>query len=332
MSTDLEAVGLSTGRLTSASRDWLITVDFESFAPADIDLWSKAMGVWADCTWSAGLSSSIFIALEDVAVVRAADPAGYARFLSAVCAMRDAGCTFHPHNHQFFDDDTGVRPRTMGEGGDRAPGYRKRISLYYDVVHREGWPLQSWLELVGASYRRFLADAGVPEPSRRAFRAGGWDNGSTAGELRDYVESLTALGYAYDSSATSGEFGTRTWRIGAPCGENVFGLRGGVTEVAPTFSLDCDAPVRLRGGVRGMRAALVGSRALAARPKPGVITTVLHFDHLFRASYHGGYAPFAIKDEATVARRIRAHFKALSRLRRLLRAHRTVDFGELTLL
>ncbi len=330
MSTDLETAGLSTGRLASASRDWLITVDFEAFAPADIDLWSKAMLVWAECAWSAGLSFSIFIAVEDVATVRAADPAGYARFLSAVRAMHDAGCTFHPHNHQFFDLDTGVRPRVMGEGGDRAPGYRKRISLYYDVVHREGWPLRAWLELVGAGYRRFLADAGVPEPPRRAFRAGGWDNGSTAEELRDYVESLTVLGYAYDSSATSGEYGTRTWRIGAPYGENVFGLGGGMTEVAPTFSLDCDAPAGRRG-VHGTRAALIGSRALAARPKPGVITTVLHFDHLFRATHSGGHTAFAIRGEANVARRIRAHFRAMSRLRRLLRVQRTVDFGELTL-
>lgn len=331
MSTDLETAGLSTGRLTSASRDWLITVDFESFAPTDIDLWSTAMRVWAECAWSTGLSSSIFIAVEDVATVRAVDSAGYGRFLSAVRAMHDAGCRFHPHNHQFFDDDTGARPRIMGDGGDRAPGYRKRISFYYDVVHREGLPLRSWLELVGASYRRFLADAGLPEPPRGAFRAGGWDNGSTAEELRDYVESLTALGYAFDSSATSGEFGTRTWKIGAPCGENVFGLRGGVTEVAPTFSLDCDAPAGLRGGVRGMRAALIESRALAVRPRPGIITTVLHFDHLFRASSGGGHVAFAIKDEATVARRIRAHFRALSRLRRLQRVQRTVDFGELTL-
>jgi hypothetical protein len=332
VSTDLETAGLSTTKLSSRTRDWLITIDFEAFSPSDVDLWSKAMLEWAECAWSAELPFAVFVALEDVAMLRAANPAGYARFLSAARAMHDAGCVFHPHNHQFFDDETGTRPRIVGEGDARSPGYRKRTSFYFDVVHREGYRLRSWLGVLEASYRRFLTEMRVPVPNRRAFRAGGWDNGSTTAELSDYVESLTAFGYTYDSSATAGEFATSTWKIGAPYGENVFGLRGGITEVAPTFSLHCGTSLLTADGLRNVYAGVAGSSALAARPKPGVIATVLHFDHLFHAKVQGRFHPFVVKDQATIVRRIHAHFRALVQLRRLLRVHRVIEFAELALI
>jgi hypothetical protein len=329
VSTDLEDAGLGTARLSSRTRDWLITVDFEAFAPRDLNLWLRVMWEWAACAQNTALAFAIFISLEDVAALRAADPSGYARFLAAARAMHDAGCVFHPHNHYLFDDETGARPRVVNGGDDRAPGYRKRTSLYFDVVHREGRRLRPWLEQLGVSYRRFLSEAGIPVPHRRAFRAGGWDNGSTPVELRDYVESLTALGYAYDSSAAAGEFGTSTWRVGAPYGENVFGLKGGMIEVAATFSLDCGMSWLTADGLRIAGAAIVGCHPLAIRPKSGVIVTVLHFDHLFHEYTSAGRRMFAVSDEAVIVRRIHAHFRLLVRLRRMMRVDRVAGFENL---
>jgi hypothetical protein len=330
MSTDLEAAGLSTAKLNSGTRDWLITIDFEAFAPSEVALWSKAMLTWAECTRSAGLRFAIFIALEDIARLRSVDPTGYAHFLFAARALHEAGCVFHPHNHQLFDDDAGTRPPAIG-GSDRAPGYRKRISLYFNIVHREKMQLRPWLSQLGLCYQRFLDEVGVPAPDRRAFRAGGWDNGSTATELNDYVDSLSALGYTYDSSATSGEYGTSSWRIGAPFGENVFGLKGGVTEVATTFSLDCGVSLLTLECLRGIQVAVANSAPLGVRRKPGVIATVLHFDHLFHTRTRRQLHAFAVRDEATIVHRIRAHFRVLTTLHRLLRVQRTVEFEELIL-
>jgi hypothetical protein len=306
-------------------------MDFEAFAPSEALLWSKAMRTWAECTRSTGLRFAIFIALEDIARLRYGNPAGYIHFLSAARTLHEAGCVFHPHNHQLFDDDTGTRLPVEGAGEDRVPGYRKRISLYFNVVRREKMQLRSWLSQLGFSYQRFLDEVGAPTPERRAFRAGGWDNGSTSSELNDYVDSLSALGYTYDSSATSGEYGTSSWRIGAPFGENVFGLQGGVTEVAVTFSLDCGAPLLTIDCLRGMQVAVANSALPAVKQKPGVLTTVLHFDHLFHTRTRHEIRAFTVKDEEVVERRIHTHFRVLAMLRRLLRVQRTVEFEDLIL-
>jgi hypothetical protein len=307
--TDFEELGLSLGPLTPAERRWLLTIDFEAFEPAEIEPWLAAMYAWADAAQARGLRFSVFLATEDVVRLRAADPAAYERFCAAAAAMARAGVEWHPHNHALFDRATGDRlPAHV------APGYGKRPSLFYDVVHVHGADLAEWLAVVRQEHAAFLADAGIAPPAQTAFRAGGWDYGCTADELRRYVEAVAGAGFDFDSSAVMG----RRWQVAARFGSSTFRLAPGLAEVAPSAGADCGAALLSRRTLRALRDVLRAPGLWLAPRRPGVFVTVLHFDHLFVA---GRDRPEEL---------IRRHMRLLSGLGRALRLD-SGGFGDLRL-
>ncbi len=302
--TDFERFGLMQGPVHVAQRLWLLTVDFESFTPSTVGRWLAAMRAWARLAADGGWPFSIFIAVEDVVRLRASGRGVYDELAAAARAMHEAGAVFYPHNHGVFDESTG---ELAGVRPEHVAGYGKRASLVYDVVHRHRRPLAEWLGRVLHHYDAFLADAGIPRPPRLAFRAGGWDHGDTPELARQFLHALEDNAFAFDSSASSGRFGTATWRVGAPFGANLFALSPSLVEVAPCWSLDCRAGLR----PRTVRSLLAQPQLWLPRRRPGAFVTVLHFDHIFvrTASDDGG-------DD--VAETIASFFRLLGSLRRAL--------------
>jgi hypothetical protein len=290
--TDFELYGIANDEVVIRGRSWVFTVDFEAFAPAEIDMWIAAMDRWAEVSARRGWRSSVFLALEDVVRLKALGPRDYPRFLQAARRMAEAGARFYPHNHGVFDEHTGhLRPGRPG----RVEGYRKRPSMFFDVVYRHGLDIGEWIAHLWAHYTRFLDDAELPLPRQPAFRAGGWDHGTTEADARAFVSGLTTAGFAWDTSACAGTYGTRTWRAQTPFGRNVFGLTPTLTEAAPCWSVDA------LGRLSDPRTAHAVLKALK-HPKlwlrsPGVFVTVFHFNNLFRADVRRGKSSIAVPIE-----------------------------------
>jgi hypothetical protein len=304
--TDFELYGIATDEVVIRRRSWVFTIDFEAFAPAEIDMWIDAMNRWAEVSARRFWRSSVFLALEDVVRLRALQPHDYHRFLRAARRMAEAGAKFYPHNHGIFDERTGrLRPGRPAQ----VDGYRKRPSMFFDVVYRHHLDIGEWIAHLWAHYARFLDEAELPLPSRPAFRAGGWDHGTTEGDARAFISGLTTAGFAWDSSACAGTYGTRTWRAQTPFGQNVFGLTPTLTEAAPCWSVDA------LGRLSDPRTAHAVLKALQ-HPKlwlqrPGVFVTVFHFNNLFRA--------YGRARASSIAQPIEGLFSKLEAFRSLLR-------------
>lgn len=319
MSTDFEAHGLADGRLAAAARQWLLTVDFEAFPAGGIDTWVEALRAWARCARAAGIRFSFFVSIEDLAALRASDSRSYRVLADALADLVQAGSRLYPHNHCVFDPATGVKANEASGLPQTVEGYPRRASVFYDVVYRSGLDWGDWLSTVFDTYRAALTDAGVDAPARLAFRPGGWDHGVTRDDLVRYVAGLARHRVAFDSSATSGEYGTASWRVGAPFGENIYRLTGGVTEIAPCWSLNCGLGlVSSPQGVAALTRLMRDHRRLVASRAPGAFDTVLHFDHLFHATRGRRHESFAVTDISTVRARVERFFAALRRLRRAL--------------
>ena len=310
VATDFHRTGISTDDVVIRGRSWVFTIDFEAFDPTQIDIWVKAMDHWSDITLRGGWKSSIFIALEDVIRLKAERPEAYPRFLEATRRMASAGATFYPHNHGVFDESTGLQAEHRPQ---RIPNYPKRASMFFDVVHRHGLDIREWMGRIASHFDDFLIGAGLPRPTQPAFRAGGWDHGVTANDLKAFVEGLAAAGFAWDSSASSGIYGTRSWRIGAPYGHNVFGLDPTVVEAACCWSVD---GLGRLGQPRTVK-ALVGlaRQSRLWRHHPGVFVTVLHFENLVR--------PNRATNMPEITRRIESLFSKLNIVRSALRIQST---------
>jgi hypothetical protein len=314
MTTDFERYGLATHILQPVDRSWLVTIDFEGFRHDSLELWLAGMERWSELSKREGLQFSIFIALEDVVRLRHDDPDGYGDFIAAARALGANGSLFYPHNHGIFDLETG---RQAADRPERIDGYAKRASFFYDVVHRHRMDLGAWVMSLREPYLSFLEDCGGRLPTRSAFRAGGWDHGATADESRRYVEAIAAAGFAFDSSASSGVFGTRSWRIGAPFGSNIFAMQAPVVEVASCWSLDCDASLLSKHTARSVLELVAQPRVWASRRTTGALVTVLHFDHLFRPPSSRGTVRRAISP-AVALDRVERFFKVMSRVREVL--------------
>jgi hypothetical protein len=322
--TDFERHGLAERRLGINDRAWLLTIDFEAFAPEAVVEWLKAMQEWARLSAKGGWRFSIFLAVEDVVRLRVASESLYDGFLRVARELSAAGTAFHPHNHGVFDRKTGLlaadRPQHM-------PGYRKRASFAYDVVHRHRMDLCEWVPEVVAHYDEFLTHAGIPRPDRLAFRAGGWDHGDTAETNRAYARALEQNAFSVDSSASSGVFGTRTWRVGAPFGSNVFALSSSLVEIAPCWSVNCDAGFPTSQTASAVGRLIRQPRLWLSRTAPGAFVTVLHFDHLFRI---GGSSTAGLAPPATVEERLKQFFKLISFLRKALHL-KSATFDDLSI-
>ena len=329
MTSDLERAGLAREPLKVDGRSWLLTCDFEAFRPDAAPLWAAAMRRWARRAGESELRFAFFVSVEDLARLRAANRPGYEDLLAAAADLHATGTRFHPHNHCLYDPETGEKPNAHTGLPERIDGYPRRASMFYDVVYRSGRDWPEWLGTVRATWERFLDEAGLPVPDRPAFRPGGWDHGVTDDDLRTYVRGVAERGFAYDSSATAGEFGTPSWRVGKPFGASVFALEGGVVEVAPSWSLDCGASVLSPAGARAA-AELRGQRALWGGRAEGVFDTVLHFDHLFHTGRGAGRRLWAVEDEAEVTARVDRFFRRLRLLRRALRLERSVTYEDLS--
>jgi hypothetical protein len=175
------------------------------------------------------------------------------------------------------------------------------------------------------AHRQFLDDADLDPPERTVFRAGGWDHGSSAEDMRRYIQGLEANGVTVDSSATTGVFGTDSWQVGRRFGENTFWLTPSLIEVAPCSFMSCGDV-----GIRAVAAEVYDLTAQARSPRTlnasGVMVTVLHFDHLFRTSR----GPFTSWSERDVTRRIDRFFTRIERIQRLL-GLRSATFEDLQL-
>lgn len=308
--TDFESYGIAKSDVTVCGRQWVFTIDFEAFDPKDIDLWIEAMDTWAQTSKQVGWHSSVFLSLENVLQLKASRPQKYAPFVDAARRMAESGATFYPHNHGMFDPKTGRHPHRP----DRVAGYRKRACMFFDVVYRHGRAIDEWLLYLRALYETLLDDAGIHVPSQLAFRAGGWDYGSTKDDVERFVTALTTAGFAWDSSASTGVFGTRSWRPGIPYGRNVFGLGPDLVEAGACWSVD-----RITRLFEPRTAyAFLG---LAAQPKlwlrrSGIFVTVLHFNVL-------------LESQGSPGARIDALFAKLCALRRILDVD-TAIFDELS--
>lgn len=315
--SDLEAFGLAREYLGWPRRDWLLTIDLEAFTPANAPLWIDAMDAWAARSAAHGHRFSIFISVEDLVRLRCEDSGAYRGFLTSMRRMADAGSEFHPHNHCVFDVDDGSRPYDPGPDDPPVPGYNKRPSMFYDVVHRQGRDLAEWLGIVIAQHRRVLDDAGIEPPERLSFRAGGFDNGSSREDLELFLDAITKNGVEFDSSASGGGFGTGRERLTSSFGRNVFALPGGAVETAPCLMLDCGAPLISRSSLGSVRRMAPQARSLLGRDS-GLFVAVLHLDHLFHRRPGRDYELFSVTSREEVEARIDRFFRLLDRLQQLL--------------
>jgi hypothetical protein len=288
----------------------LVTVDFEAFQPEHVNTWCMAMEHWAERAKRAGLRFCFFIAVENVARLRAQAPDRYRRFITCLHRLQDGGSAFYPHNHYVFDPDTGARPVSPHAASTPPPTYTKRASMYWDVVYRHRLHLAGWLKVVRATYDVLLRDADLMQPNVLAFRAGGWDYGSSSADLANYIDSLAAAGVQIDSSACSGAFGTASWRMGSWFGSNMFRLAPGLIEVAPCSSLDAS-----RSAARCAARSVYDFVAHGVWPLTsanGAFVLVIHFDHLFHELRRGTYRHFCVADSATLGARIDRLFAQLT--------------------
>jgi hypothetical protein len=315
--SDFERYGIATGDVRLLGRSFLLTIDFEAFEPDTVGDWTEAMMLWSEATGEGQWKSCVFIALEDVVRLRITRPVEYDRFLAAARCMAAAGATFYPHNHGVFSESTGLLAASRPE---RIAGYPKRASMFFDVVYRHGIGILDWLDRLGSFYEVFLDDTGLAPPAQLAFRAGGWDHGATEADARAFVDALATTGYSWDSSASAGLFGTRSWRVGAPYGRNVFGLGSDLTEAAPCWFVDASDRLHDPGTARAALTLLTQPRLW--RGQPGALVAVLHFHNLFQRDSGGG--------SSAVRHRIRALFQKLAVVRTVLHLS-SVTFDELRL-
>jgi hypothetical protein len=323
--TDFDRFGLAGPSVEAFDRSLLVTIDFEAFNDVgSFDLWLAALERWAHHSLRQSWGFSVFIALEDIVRLRHQRPDRYREFLDAVRMLNRSGAELYPHNHGVFNARTGeqveVRPQRM-------PNYAKRASFFYDVVRRHRLDLREWFDRLLRHYDEFLDQADIPRPGRVAFRAGGWDHGTTPGENSLYVDAVCKAGFAYDSSVTSGTFGTRTYRVGAPFGSNLFLLKPTLTEIAPCWSFDCGAAAASRTSFGAWRRLVSQPQVWASRRRTGAFVVVLHFDHLFRSSGRNGTKPSL----SSVNERVDGLFNVMNSLKRSLAFSEAITFEELAL-
>ena len=315
---DFQRYNLATGDVHVGERALLLTVDFEAFEPSRLEAWLHAMESWSTCARRGNWRYSVFLAVEDVMRLRAADPDRYRRFLGAARELFSSGAVFYPHNHGIFDLETGLRPLGFEPLPQVAPGYAKRTSLFYDAVYRNRLHFTEWLRSVMTAYRTFLSDARLPEPRPLCFRPGGWDHGSTRGDLNAYLDALSAMGVSIDSGDSSGEFERGDYRVGSSVGANVYRLaRTGLTEVAPCWFLDCGATLASRGWISASLKLIKQVRTLLPLDAPGAFVVVAHFDHLFNRRGPLATSLFSSTEERSINHRIHAFFRRLDRVRRV---------------
>jgi hypothetical protein len=263
-----------------AGRRALFTVDFEAFSTEQMPLWSVAMEEWARAASERGIPFAFFVSLEHVAALRVVDAAAYRELTSGLRALSRAGCELHVHNHCLFDPVTGVRSVDRVPFSNPVPGYPHRASMWYDVVRRNGHKWFDWAKELRSEYERLIIDVGVPPPRELAFRAGGWDTGTTAADWAEFVEGLDGTGFSVDSSQLGRLSGTRPGEFT----RSAYGLTQKLVELAPCVWMNCGAQPPLRRFPAPPGAALRQWRVAALRQRPGLLVVVVHFDHLFSPS------------------------------------------------
>ena len=319
MEDDFAKFGFRGSDVSASRRVWILTLDFEAFTAKTAPLWHEAMHRWAARCRDDGWKFSFFTSVEHVVRLRTASSSLYGEFLEAALELHRAGVEYHPHNHCLFDPSTGERATPKAERERKVPGYPKLPSMYYDIAYRNGKNFREWLPILTRAYEEFLQDAGIAPPGALAFRAGGWDYGSTMADVSDYLEGLVAEGFSFESGAVSGIRGTGNWRLGAPFGSNTFKLVPPLVEVAPTDVMNCGARAGSIPYFGWVTRILRQPRLWMPPFGPGVLVTVLHFDELFHRGRGSSTRKFAVEDRREVARRIDAFFNRISAARRLFR-------------
>lgn len=307
--TDLQEAGLQTRGVRVEDRALLTTVDFEAFRPVDIERWHAAMVGWAGETTRRSLPTVFFVSVEHVLRLRYADEKAYQRLLDGFAALVTAGCELQPHNHCAFDAESGGA-LVRGELPRRLAGYGKRPSMFYDVVRRNGIPIKEWIPHVLSEINALRA-AVVHPAAPLAFRPGGWDCGDRPEEVADYIRALSEAGVTYESGGSRGIYGTRSWKVGLPFGQNVFAVGESVVVIAPTIGWDCRVPFASPRSLSAATRLLRQWRAYMPPLRAGILTPVLHFDHLLRGQDStdavAERAQRAVRVLACTAGRLRLH-------------------------
>jgi hypothetical protein len=195
----------------------------------------------------------------------------------------------------------------------------------YDVVQRHQRDPAEWVHQLLVAFDEIVVESGLVRPAQLTFRAGGWDHGDDREGMREYLNALESNRIAFDSSASSGTFGSADWRVGAPFGANVFEISPSLVEVAPCWAVNCGEGIVSRSTATALLRILGQRRLSLSRTATGAFVTVLHFDHLFGPA-RGGRRP----SPDAVCGRVSQLFKALSALRTALNLE-SVTFDELVI-
>lgn len=258
----------------------LFTVDFEAFTAERVSVWSIAMEAWAQAASERGIPFAFFVSLEHVAALRVADGAAFGELTRGLRAMSRAGCELHAHNHCWFDRVTGVRSVDRAAVSPPVSNYPHRASMWYDVVRRNGRDWSGWAKELRSEYERLLVDVDVPPPRALAFRAGGWDTGTSAADWAEFVEGLDDAGFSVDSS----ELGRLSDSRPGEFSRGAYALTRNLVELAPCVWMNCGAQSLIRRFPAPPRAALRQWRVAVSGRRQGVLVVVLHFDHLFNGT------------------------------------------------
>ena len=155
-------------------------------------------------------------------------------------SMADRGddCELHLHgplNRALLEQLRSQQKLHLQGSLEAVEQYRQRRSFFYQSFYREGYR-----ELVASlTYGKHLLEESLYEGRKQvvAFRAGGWDHGSTVDDTLLYFRALSDSELMANSGLSTGDFGGKNWRIGNDPGHNLATVLIGekkLFEVSPT--------------------------------------------------------------------------------------------------
>jgi hypothetical protein len=152
-------------------------------------------------------------------------------------------------------------------------GYRQNRSFYFNSVYTQGYRDM----VTSLSYGKRLLEKSVYDNNKEviAFRAGGWDHGSSSQDTFLYFSALIDSGLKINSGLTTGEVGAQEWRVGHDPGQNLAAVTIGenaITEISPT--------ARPRGYVNPVLPVDLEKLANSVNDEMAVIVSVYHLNAL----------------------------------------------------
>jgi hypothetical protein len=226
---------------------YLLTEDFEPRveSPEDIDRIREVLQLANDLSAKYKVPWTHFIEANGLAAAFTSEDARLKEKCREMIAdlkrMTSAGddCQLHLHGPlkgellEFLRSEEKLRVRPSG--AKNLQGYRQRRSFFFHSFYVEGYR-----ELVvSLTYGKRLLEKAIYDgtPNVVAFRAGGWDHGSSAQDTFLYFNALVESGLVANSGLVTGQFGTQNWRVGNDPGHNLAKVAidsDSITEISPT--------------------------------------------------------------------------------------------------